>query len=119
MLSLSFGSGVLNEGSFAQLSCVVTEGDEPLTLSWSFHGHNLTSDLGITTTELGSRTSILMIPSVAHKHVGNYTCKAINRAGYASSTAELKVNSKTVILKMMLGEKRGATSFCQRDILPT
>ena len=95
MLSLSFGNAVLNEGSFAQLSCVVTEGDEPLILSWSFHGHNLTSDLGITTTELGSRTSILMIPSVAHKHVGNYTCKAINKAGCTSSTAELKVNSKT------------------------
>ena len=98
MLSLSFGNAVLNEGSFAQLSCVVTEGDEPLTLSWSFHGHNLTSDLGISTTELGTRTSILMIPSVAHKHVGNYTCKAINKAGFISSTAELKANSKTKLL---------------------
>jgi len=92
MLPLSFGNSVTNEGSFAQLSCVVTEGDEPLTLSWSFHGHNLTSDLGITTTDLGSRTSILMIPSVGHRHMGSYTCKAINTAGDTSSTAELKVN---------------------------
>jgi hypothetical protein len=94
MLPLSFGSSILNEGSFAQLTCVVTEGDEPLTISWSFHGHNLTSDLGIKTTEIGTRTSFLMIPSVAHKHVGNYTCKSINKAGFASNTAELKVNGR-------------------------
>lgn len=92
MLPLNFGNPVTNEGSFAQLSCVVTEGDEPLTLSWSFHGHNLTSDLGITTTELGARTSILMIPKVGHRHMGTYTCKAINTAGFTSSTAELRVN---------------------------
>ena len=35
MLPLSFGNTITNEGSFAQLSCVVTEGDEPLTLSRS------------------------------------------------------------------------------------
>ena len=110
MLPLSFGSSVLNEGSFAQLSCVVSEGDEPLTLSWSFHGHNLTSDLGISTTDLGTRTSILMIPSVAHKHVGNYTCKAINSAGYASNTAELKVNGRLQLYS--LGKEREKAPFC-------
>ncbi len=82
----------MKEGAYSQIMCVITEGDEPLKLSWSFHGHNLTKDLGIQTTDIGSRTSILMIPNVGHKHRGNYTCKASNKAGSVSHTAELKVN---------------------------
>ena len=98
MLPLSFGSTVTNEGSFAQLSCVVTEGDEPLTLSWSFHGHNISSDQGMTTTNVGSRTSILSIGSVNHNHRGNYTCRASNLAGDRSYTAELKVNGRQKLI---------------------
>lgn len=84
--------GILNEGSFSQISCVVTEGDEPLKISWSFHGHNLTSDLGVRIADLGSRMSILVIQSVSHKHMGTYTCKASNKAGAVSHSATLKVN---------------------------
>lgn len=85
---------VINEGAFAQLSCVVTEGDEPLAISWSIHGHSLTSDLGIVTSNMGARASILMIPAVDHKHMGDYTCSAKNRAGDATHTASLKVNGR-------------------------
>ena len=91
-MPFSFGTEILNEGSFGQLSCVVTEGDELLAISWSFYGHNLTSDLGIETTNIGSRTSLLMISSVGHKHMGSYTCVGSNVAGMSSYTAELKVN---------------------------
>ena len=51
-----------------------------------------------------------MIPSVAHKHVGNYTCKAINSAGYASNTAELKVNGRIQLYS--LGKEREKVPFC-------
>ena len=83
---------VIKEDSFAQIMCVVTEGDEPFNIAWSLHGHNLTSDLGITTSNIGGRTSLLMIPKVNYKHMGNYTCKASNKAGSVSHTASLKVN---------------------------
>ena len=83
---------VIKEDSFAQIMCVVTEGDEPFTIAWSLHGHNLTSDLGITTSNIGGRTSLLMIPKVSYKHMGNYTCKVRNKAGSVSHTASLKVN---------------------------
>ena len=33
MLPISFGRDVLNEGAFAQASCIVTEGDEPLAVT--------------------------------------------------------------------------------------
>lgn len=82
----------MNEGDFAQLSCIVMSGDEPLAISWSFHGDQVGQETGITTTNLGSRMSILVINSVGHRHQGKYTCKASNGAGTRTYTTELKVN---------------------------
>ena len=65
---LSFGGDILNEGDFAQASCIVRKGDQPLAISWSFHGSNITSELGIVITPLGVRGSSLMIPSVGFSH---------------------------------------------------
>ena len=92
LLPLNFGQEVMDEGSFAQVSCIVTKGDQPLTISWSFHGHDISSDLGIITTPLGKMGSSLMITSVGHKHRGTFTCKASNQAGNTTQSVELKVN---------------------------
>ena len=92
MLPLSFGRHVMNEGSFAQASCIVSEGDEPLTISWSLYGNDIKSDMGFTITPIGTRGSMLLINSVGHKHSGNYTCNAKNMAGSKEQTVELKVN---------------------------
>ena len=92
LLPLSFGLDVMDEGSFAQVSCIVNKGDQPLSISWSFHGSNITSDLGIITTPIGQQGSMLVIPSVGHKHRGSYTCKVSNKAGVRSETVHLRVN---------------------------
>ena len=84
----------MNEGDFAQASCIVTRGDQPLAISWSFHGSNITSELGIMTTPIGGRGSMLVIPSVGHKHRGTYTCKSSNLAGVRTESVELNVNGK-------------------------
>ena len=84
----------MNEGSFAQLSCIVPEGDEPIDISWSFHGMGISSNIGITTTKIGTRGNVLMIPSVGHVHTGTYECKADNAAGSASQSVSLQVNGK-------------------------
>ena len=94
MLPISFGAAVMSEGDFAQVSCIVRRGDDPLSIAWSFHGSNITSDLGIMTTPIGGRGSMLVIPSVGHKHRGTYTCKASNIAGVRIETVELKVNGE-------------------------
>lgn len=96
ILPITFGREIFNEGAFGQASCIVTEGDEPLSIIWTFHGHNISSDQGLTITNIGTRTSILSISSVGHHHRGNYTCRATNLAGDISFTAELKVNGKVM-----------------------
>jgi hypothetical protein len=103
MVPLTFGRDTFNEGTFAQAACIITDGDEPLSIQWSFHGHGISSDQGITTTNVGSRTSILSIGSVNHNHRGNYTCKASNLAGDRYYTAELKVNGRWENLSGGLG----------------
>ena len=82
-------------GGFAQDSCIVTKGDQPFKLSWSFHGADiLSSELGINTVPLGPSGSALLIPTVGHRHSGKYTCTASNHAGTKTQTVELRVNGK-------------------------
>ena len=94
LLPLTFGQEVMDAGASAQVLCIVTKGDLPLNIAWSFHGSNITSDLGISTMPTGPLGSLLMIPSVGHKHRGTYTCKASNLAGVRTQSVELKVNGK-------------------------
>ena len=94
LVPLTFGKDVVDEGNFAQLSCIVMSGDEPLTISWTFHGQGISTNLGIQITPLGTRASMLSISNVGHSHSGDYTCTARNGAGVKSETAVLKVNGK-------------------------
>jgi len=83
---------VVNEGLYAQVSCIVQSGDLPIFISWSLKGDVISSEPGLTTSQLGQRASILSIDSVGYRHSGTYTCNARNEAGIATSSAELKVN---------------------------
>ena len=93
-MPLTFGREVLNEGQFAQVVCIVTEGDEPLKISWSLQGETVSSEAGLSTSSLGTRTSMLTIQSVGYRHSGIYTCTAANRAGARSESVQLKVNGR-------------------------
>ena len=92
VLPFSFGQDIVNQGQLGQLMCTVVDGDEPLTIAWSLHGEDISSGPDLTTSQLGSRTSILMISSVSYRHSGKYTCTASNSAGSASYSAMLQVN---------------------------
>lgn len=82
----------VNTGDSVQLNCHVSKGDKPLKITWNFHGEELSSHMGITTTKIGDRSSILTIVSVMAAHSGNYTCTAQNAAGTVSYTAMVHVN---------------------------
>ena len=92
IIPFSFGKDVVNQGEFAQLTCVVSKGDKPLTITWSLKGDIINSDPTLSTTMLGTQASMLVITSVDYSHVGVYTCRAENPAGVTSHSAELKVN---------------------------
>ena len=92
IVPFSFGGNAINQGQFAQLTCVVTKGDKPLSITWSLKGDIINSDPTLTTTMIGTQTSLLMISSVDYHHSGVYTCRAKNPAGVATHSAELKVN---------------------------
>ena len=92
IVPFSFGKEVVNQGDFTQLLCVVTRGDKPLSITWSLKGDIINSDPTLTTTMLGTQSSMLMISSVDYTHIGIYTCRAENPAGITTYSAELKVN---------------------------
>jgi hypothetical protein len=82
----------MNSGKTASVQCLVSEGDLPLSITWAFHGKNVSSQMGISTSKFGSRMSVLMIEHIVAGHSGTYTCTARNSAGYANFSAQLFVN---------------------------
>ena len=83
---------MVNQGEFAQLICVVSRGDMPLSITWSLKGDTVSSDPVLSTTMIGQQTSLLIISSVDYLHSGTYTCRAENAAGISTYSAELRVN---------------------------
>ena len=91
IIPFSFGTN-MDQGDFAQLTCVVKKGDRPLSITWSLKGDIVSSDDTMTTTMLGTQASMLVISSVDYQHSGIYTCRAENPAGISTHSTELKVN---------------------------
>ena len=97
IVPFSFGKEVVDEGDFAQVTCAISRGDEPLKITWSLKGDVVSSEPSLTTTMIGTRTSILIINSVGYRHSGTYTCHASNKAGSQSFATELKVNGRRTL----------------------
>ncbi|XP_068899405.1 cell adhesion molecule Dscam1 isoform X2 [Tenebrio molitor] len=87
----SFGDSPVHSGQTAQVTCLVSEGDLPLNITWSFQGGVIDLHSGVVTTNIGKKASSLLIDSVSEVQSGNYTCTAQNRAGSSDYTASLDV----------------------------
>nr|XP_024214159.1 Down syndrome cell adhesion molecule-like protein Dscam2 isoform X8 [Halyomorpha halys] len=87
----TFGSLPLDAESFGSLQCIVGSGDLPLKIEWDYPGKEVT-DSGVSIARLAPRVSLLTIPIILSKHVGNYSCIASNEAGSDSYTTPLIVN---------------------------
>ncbi|XP_055624203.1 cell adhesion molecule Dscam2 isoform X45 [Toxorhynchites rutilus septentrionalis] len=91
----SFGDEPLNYGESASVHCSIAAGDFPILIEWYFNGRLVTEVETlerIAVASVGKRTKALAIDGVNEQYVGNYTCKASNRAGSISNSAALIVN---------------------------
>jgi len=76
-------------GQYLTLHCSVPGGDLPLDIDWTLDGQQISEDLGITTSRVGRRGSVLTIEAVEARHAGNFTCHARNLAGHQQYTTPL------------------------------
>lgn len=82
--SVFFGEGV-------QVMCHAPKGDTPLTFKWTMNGQDVSSLPGLNIVMAGDRGSVLIIPSAAAKHSGNYTCTVSNVVASAYQHSMLNV----------------------------
>ncbi|KAJ8918532.1 hypothetical protein NQ315_013036, partial [Exocentrus adspersus] len=99
-----FGHEPVHSGQSVQVQCFVSEGDLPVTFKWSLNEEPLEDFPQVSVLALGKRSSILSIDSVTYTHAGNYTCRATNRAGEVTYSAELQVNVPPQIAPFDFGE---------------
>lgn len=78
------------------MTCLVSEGDIPLDISWSFESSVPFTEIGITTHKFGYQGSVLLIAETNASHQGHYTCSVKNNAGTADYTTSLDVHGKII-----------------------
>lgn len=88
----SFGDETVNSGDIASVTCLVSKGDLPMNITWTFNGRKMYDNDGIDTGNTKSRSSQLIIDSVEPHHLGEYTCFAQNLLGTAKYSTFLNVN---------------------------
>lgn len=87
----AFENNPLYAEQFAQVNCIVAEGDLPLIIEWKFNGESLEKYSEISIAKIGKRSSALSIEAVAYTNVGNYSCEAKNRGGTSIYVTQLQV----------------------------
>lgn len=95
-----FGGSAIFAGEAAQVTCLVTQGDSPLEIGWEFQNSRV-FPVGVTTTRVGSRASLLLIEATGPDHQGTYTCIAKNPVGIVRYSATLEIHGN-VKLKLAL-----------------
>ena len=91
-MAFTFGEGSQTSGQPVAVQCTALEGDLPIHFRWTFHGQELSSQMGISIMRAGQRVSLLTIDAIAAGHSGDYTCTATNNASSVNYTATLAVN---------------------------
>lgn len=112
-MPFSFGESPIFAGQSVQVTCFVTEGDQPIDISWDFSETDSIEKLGIITTKIGIKASFLNIDYVDSQHSGNYSCTARNSAGVSIYSATLNINGNNLFKKQKYRLLIiGTTVFC-------
>ncbi|XP_032292770.1 cell adhesion molecule Dscam1 isoform X17 [Drosophila virilis] len=91
IIPFAFEEGPAQVGQYLTLHCSVPVGDLPMQIEWTLNGQSIGEQLGISTSSVGSRSSVLTIEAVEASHAGNFTCHAKNLAGHQRFTTLLNV----------------------------
>ena len=92
-MQFSFGEEILNTGDSVAVNCMVVKGDSPLEIRWYLNNVPISSENeGIVVVKLSEKLSSLSINAIEPQHRGLYECRVKNKAGEASSNAELIIN---------------------------
>lgn len=88
-------------GERVTLTCTVSLGDEPLSITWLWHGTPIgsgtTNPGGMSVVNLNSYNSVLSIELVGPQHAGDFTCVATNAAAATRYTYTLTVHGTAPI----------------------
>lgn len=87
-----YAENSLHLGDRASLTCSVTKGDQPLTITWQKDGRTLEHNQKVSISLVDQYTSILLIEYLSQEHNGNYSCVVRNSAAEVSHTHQLVVN---------------------------
>ncbi|KAL3284947.1 hypothetical protein HHI36_019078 [Cryptolaemus montrouzieri] len=113
----------LHVGDRASLTCSVTKGDLPLTITWHKDGRMVQPAHSMSITQVDQFTSILVIESLTPEHNGNYSCVVRNAAAEVSHTQQLLVNVPPRWLvepmDVSVERKRHVALHCQAQGVPT
>lgn len=95
-------------GQSAQITCLVSEGDAPMNITWWFRKSDKSELVplitnGISVNKMGSKLSMLFIESTSSFFAGIYACVVENRAGSSKYTSTLNVHGKTILCSTQIG----------------
>lgn len=98
IVPFNFGQEQIYLDESVTATCSITKGDLPLTVWWTLKNslsnvkYNLTSNDGVIISRNSQKFSVLSIEAVKARHMGNYTCHAMNKAGVIQHSAYLEIN---------------------------
>ncbi|XP_060535010.1 cell adhesion molecule Dscam2 isoform X1 [Cylas formicarius] len=122
-ISPFYSVNTLHVGDRASLTCSVTKGDLPLTISWRKDGRSLEAGHTVSITQVDQFTSILVIESLSPEHNGNYSCVVRNLAAEVAHTQLLVVNVPPRWLvepvDVSVERNRHVALHCQAQGVPT
>lgn len=84
----------LQQGDRTTLTCTVARGDSPLRLLWSKDGDPISVESlsSVKILNFDEFNSMLTIESLSIKHIGNYSCSAVNLAGESVMGTRINVH---------------------------
>lgn len=85
-------------GKSIGLTCIVEEGDAPISFHWNKDGISASSLLGMDIVQSNAYSSLLWISEANSNHTGIYSCTATNSVGISRTIVTLEIDGDIYIV---------------------